>query len=434
MKCPNCQSDNEADALFCNECGAKLGLACSLCGKVNPPGGKFCNKCGQALGEAPRPILTPVIFDVLDPKSYTPRHLVKKILTHRSSIEGERKIVTVMFADVAGFTSFSEKLDPEDVHRIMDGCCRILVDEIHRFEGTIGEFRGDGVMALFGAPIAHEDHTQRACHAALAIQQALVSYNEEVQGRYGMDFKMRIGLNSGSVVVGSIGDDLRMDYTAMGDTANLAARMESNAQPGTILASKNIYRLVKEYFEFQPLGEIQIKGKEGSVEAYQLLRPSQVQTGIAASTAKGLTRFMGRSREMEILIEAFDKVRSGEGQVVGIVGEAGVGKSRLLLEFRNLLSKDSCWYFEGRCLHYGGTMPYLPILDVLRTFLEVKEGEQESVVRDKLKENILGLDENLRYIIPPIQELLSLQVDDEAFPGWNRNRKEKRPLRPSGTC
>ena len=197
-------------------------------------------------------------------QSYTPKHLAEKILTHRSAIEGERKIVTVMFADVAGFTSLSEKLDPEEVHGIMDGCCRILVDEIHRCEGTIGEFRGDGVMALFGAPIAHEDHAQRACHAALAIQQALVPYNEEIRQRYGMDFKMRIGLNSGPVVVGSIGDDLRMDYTAMGDTTNLAARMESSAQPGGILVSKNIYRQTKEFFEFQPLGEIQVKGKEGA--------------------------------------------------------------------------------------------------------------------------------------------------------------------------
>ena len=328
-------------------------------------------------GKHPDPRQHPSRLIYSAPQSYTPKHLADKILTTRSAIEGERKLVTVMFADVAGFTSLSEKLDPEDVHRIMDGCCRILVDEIHRFEGTVGEFRGDGVMALFGAPIAHEDHAQRACHAALAIQQALVAYGEEVKRRYGMDFKMRIGLNSGTVVVGSIGDDLRMDYTAMGDTTNLAARMESSAQPGGILVSGNIYRQTKEFFEFQPLGEIQVKGKEEPVEAYQLLRPSQVQTRIAASTAKGLTRFMGRSREMETLTEAFEKVRSGEGQVVGIVGEAGVGKSRLLLEFRNLLPKDEYRYFEGQCLHYGGAMPYLPILDVLRSFLEVKEGEQE---------------------------------------------------------
>ncbi len=411
MICPKCLFENREGVKFCEECGAKMELRCPGCGAKIPLGKKFCGECGYQLTLSLEP--SPVDFSA--PRSYTPKHLAEKILTHRSSIEGERKIVTVMFADVAEFTSMSERLDPEDVHRIMDGCCRILVDEIHRFEGTVGEFRGDGVMALFGAPIAHEDHSQRACHAALAIQQALVAYGEEIKQRYGIDFKMRIGLNSGTVVVGSIGDDLRMDYTAMGDTTNLAARMESNAQPGSTLVSQNIYRQTKEFFEFQPLGEIQIKGKEEPVEAYQLLRPTQVQTRIAASTAKGLTRFVGRDREIETLRETFAKVESGEGQVIGLVGEAGVGKSRLLLEFRSLLPQGEYAYLEGQCLHYGGSMPYLPILDVLRSFLGVKEGEPERVIRNRLKERILGMDENLRPIIPPLQELLSLPVGDEVY-------------------
>ena len=424
MKCPKCRTENPEGMKFCGECGQKFEIKCPKCGFSNSPSFKFCGECGYQLTQPPE--ASPVDYSA--PQSYTPKHLAEKILTQRSSIEGERKLVTVMFADVAGFTCLSEKLDPEDVHRIMDGCCQILVDEIHRFEGTVGEFRGDGVMALFGAPIAHEDHAQRAGHAALAIQLALVPYGEEIKRSYGIDFKMRIGLNSGTVVVGSIGNDLRMDYTAMGDTTNLAARMESNAQPGSILVSRNIYRLTKEFFEFQPLGEIQVKGKEGPVKAYQLLRPTQVQTRIAASTIKGLTRFMGRSREMETLHEAFEKVRSGEGQVVGMVGEAGVGKSRLLLEFRHLLPKNEYNYFEGRCLHYGGAMPYLPILDVLRSFLEVKEGELEHIVRQKLKERIFGLDENLRPIIPPIQELLSLQVDDEAYHPAGAETKKRKDL------
>ena len=192
---------------------------------------------------------------------------------------------------------------------------------------------------------------------------------------------MQLRINTGPVVVGSIGDDLRMDYTAQGDTSNLAARMESSAQPGGIWVTRHIYRQTKEFFEFESLGEIQVKGKEKPIEAYQLLRPTQVQTRIAASTAKGLTRFVGRSREMETLNEAFEKVKSGEGQVVGIVGEAGVGKSRLLLEFHSLLPKGEYRYFEGRCLHYGGAMPYLPVLDVLRSFIGVKEGEQEQIIQ-----------------------------------------------------
>jgi class 3 adenylate cyclase/tetratricopeptide (TPR) repeat protein len=422
MKCPQCQTENPDGAKFCNECASKLELICHQCGKSNSPGSKFCNECACDLRKPAR--AEPL--DLTQPQSYTPKHLADKILTNRSSIEGERKLVTILFADVANSTAMFENLDPEAVHEIMDGCFRLMMDEIHRYEGTINQFRGDGVMALFGAPIAHEDHAQRACHAALATQKALMSYSESLKNRYGIDFKMRIGLNSGPVVVGSIGDDLRMDYTAQGDTANLASRMESNAQPGGVLVSGHINRQAKEFFEFEAIGEIQVKGKEGPVEAYRLIKPTEVQTRIAASAAKGLTRFVGREREIETLKEAYAKVQSGEGQVVGIVGEAGVGKSRLLLEFRNTLPKGEYTYFEGRCLHYGGSMPYLPILDVTRSFIGVKEGEQEHVIRNKLKERILGLDQNLAHVIPPYQELLSLKVDDEEFAKLEPKQKREK--------
>jgi tetratricopeptide (TPR) repeat protein len=270
-------------------------------------------------------------------------------------------------------------------------------------------------MALFGAPIAHEDHAQRACYAALAIQQALIPYSQEMKQRYGIDFRMRIGLNSGMVVVGAIGDDLRMDYTAMGDTTNLAARMETAAEPGSVLVSGSTHRLAKEFFEFSPLNTLEVKGKQEPVEAYTLLRPTEIDTRIGAAVAKGLTRFLGRRREIETLREAFAKVQSGEGQVIGLVGEAGVGKSRLLLEFRSLLPQGNYNYLEGQCLHYGGAMPYLPLLDILRSFLGIKEGEPEFVIRNRMKERILGLDEKLKDLIPPFQELLSLKVDDEAY-------------------
>jgi len=420
MKCPKCHSENKDEAKFCNECGQRLDIVCLQCLATNSAGSKFCNECGNDLRKPEAPQKT----DYQHPQSYTPKHLAEKILTTRSAIEGERKIVTVMFADVAGFTSLSEKLDPEDVHGIMDGCFKILMDEIHQCEGTINQFTGDGVMALFGAPVAHEDHAQRACHAALAIQNKLKEYGERVHRIHGIDFKMRIGLNSGPVVVGSIGDDLRMDYTAQGDTSNLAARMESIARKGTIWVTRHIYRQTKEFFEFESLGVIQVKGKEKPVEAYQLLRPTQVQTRIAASTVKGLIRFVGRGREMETLKEAFVTVQSGEGQVVGIVGEAGIGKSRLLLEFRRALPRGESTCLEGRCLHYGGAMPYLPVLDVIRSFIGVKEGDSERVIQDKLRQRILGLDENLLHILPPFQELLSLSVEDKAF--TNLEPKQKR--------
>ena len=362
MKCSKCRSENPEGMKFCGECGSKLKIRCSKCNASNPPQFKFCGECGQAFTQAAP---SPVNYN--QPQSYTPKHLADKILTSRSAIEGERKLVTVLFADVAGFTAISEKLDAEQVHEVMDGCFRILMDEIHRFEGTINQFTGDGVMAIFGAPIAHEDHAQRTCHAALSIQTAIQPYAEKLNADLGIEFRLRMGINSGPVVVGSIGDDLRMDYTAQGDTSNLASRMESHAEPGTALISGNTYRLVKDFFELVSKGKLQVKGKEASVEAYRVVGPGEVVTRIGASAAKGLTRFVGRTPELGLLKEAFTKARSGQGQVVGVVGEAGVGKSRLLLELRNVLPKKECTYLEGHCLHYGGAMPYLPILDVFRS-------------------------------------------------------------------
>lgn len=257
-------------------------MNCPQCQTENSEGQKFCGECGQAL-EKP-PAQPPIDFQ--KPRSYTPKFLADKILTTRSAIEGERKPVTVMFADVAGFTAMSEKLDPEDVHRIMGGCFRILLEEIHKFEGTVNEFRGDGLMALFGALIAHEDHAQRACYGALNIQKALSPYREKLEQTYGIDFKMRIGLNSGYLVVGTIGDDLRMDYTALGDTANLAARLETLAAPGSVLLSANTFRLVRDYFEGLPKGQAMVKGKEEPQDSFELVRAREIETRLEASAVR----------------------------------------------------------------------------------------------------------------------------------------------------
>ena len=244
MKCPKCQFGNPDRMKFCGDCGTKLELPCPHCNYSNPPQFNFCGECGKDLRE---PSEAPAI-DYSLPQSYTPKFLADKIFTTRSSIEGEKKLVTVFFADAANYTSISEKLDPEEVHHIMDGCFKIIMDEVHKYEGTINQFTGDGVMALFGAPVAHEDHAQRACYAALSIQQAMELYGNEISKNTGLQFKMRIGINSGPVIVGAIGDDLRMDYTAVGDTTNLASRMESLANPGAILVSGNTNRLTRDFF------------------------------------------------------------------------------------------------------------------------------------------------------------------------------------------
>ncbi len=409
MKCPKCQRDNREGAKFCIECGESFTVSCPKCNKALPPAAKFCDECGHNL-QAPQK--SP---DYSEPQSYTPKFLADKILTARSTIEGERKLVTVLFADIANFTSLSEKLDPEEVHQIMDGCFKILMDEIHNFEGTINQFTGDGVMALFGAPIAHEDHAQRACFASLSIQKAIEKYGEKLKNEGDIDFKMRIGLNSGPVIVGSIGDDLRMDYTAVGDTTNLAARMESLAKPGSVLVSANTYKITHDFFEFKSIGKIDVKGKKEPQEAFELIKKGDVDSRIDASVAKGLTMFVGRKNSIAGLMEAYEKVQSGSGQVVGIVGEAGIGKSRLILEFHKKLPPNETAWLEGRCIHYGGSMAYLPILEILRSYFDINEGDREFIIKKKLEDKILRLDERLKNTLSPFQELLSVKVDNEAY-------------------
>ncbi len=411
MKCPKCQFENPGEMQFCGKCGAKLENICPQCNSSNPSDFRFCGKCGHSLkGSSDASTI-----DYSQPQSYTPKFLADKILTTRSSIEGERKLVTVLFADVANFTSISEKLDPEEIHRIMDGCFKILMDKIHRYEGTINQFTGDGIMALFGAPVAHEDHGQRACYTALSIQKAMGNYDEKLKKEYGIKFKMRIGLNSGPVIVGSIGDDLRMDYTAVGDTTNLASRMESMAGSGSIFVSKYTHRLARDFFEFKFLGNIDVKGKKEPQDIFELFGVGEVDTRIGASVAKGLTQFVGRKNSMVALMDAYDKTRSGSGQVVGVVGDAGVGKSRLMLEFRNQLSQGEFAYFEGQCLHFGGTMAYLPILEIIRSYFEIKEGDQEFLIKKNMEGKIVQLDEKLHDVLPPFHELLSLDVEDAAY-------------------
>jgi len=418
MKCPKCNAENPETKKFCHKCGTKLSLICPQCSSECLLEHEFCGDCGHAIAET-----APIDYSL--PQSYTPKFLADKIITARSTMEGERKLVTVLFADVANYTSISEKLDPEEVHQIMDGCFKVLMDEIHRYEGTIDKFTGDGVMALFGAPVAHEDHAQRACYAALAIQRAIDEYGEKIEKECGVEFKMRVGLNSGPVVVGSVGNDLRMDYTAIGDTTNLASRMQTMANPGEVMASADTHKMARDFFKFEALGKVEVKGKALPLEAHQLIEAGEVETRFEAAVAKGLTKFVGRKREIGALKEAFGKAQSGSGQVVCIVGEAGVGKSRIILEVREMLPQGKYTYLEGRCLHYGGAMPYLPFLDILRSYFDIKEGEREFVIKKKMKEKVDQLDEQLGGILPPLHEILSLKVEDEGYPKLDPQKKRE---------
>ncbi|MEJ2727226.1 MAG: adenylate/guanylate cyclase domain-containing protein [Deltaproteobacteria bacterium] len=408
IKCPKCQFENREGARFCKECGAKLELACPKCNASITPDSKFCDECGYDLSKPS--IAPPVRYS--EPQSYTPRFLADKILTTRSSIEGERKLVTVLFADVANYTSIAERIDPEEIHQMMDGCFKILMDEIHRYEGTINQFTGDGVMALFGAPLAHENNAQRACMAALSIQKALGEYGEKIKAKTGAEFRMRIGLNSGPVIVGSIGDDLRMDYTAVGDTTNLAARIQQNTNPGQVWVSQETRNIIRDYFQNKPVGEIQLKGKSRPQPTYCVIakRPG-VRTRFEAVLMRGITEFVGRGPEMESLQAAFKKAKSRDAQIVDVVGEAGVGKSRLVYEFRETLGNEAT-FLSGICIHYGRNISFLPVIDVVKGAFGIAEGMTEEDVSRRIEDKAT---KDLASMIPFYRNLLSLQVDDSIF-------------------
>ena len=413
MKCPKCQAENSDDAKFCNECGNKLELACPKCGKLSPLGSKFCNECGHNLILPSEPSPKDLSFDEkLDKiQKYLPEGLTEKILSQRSKIEGERKQVTIMFCDMEGFTALVEKLGSEEAYTFMDQVYEILIHKVHDYEGTVNEMTGDGIMGLFGAPIALEDAPQRAIRSALAIHREMAKFNERVKQEKGdlLPVKMRIGINTGPVVVGTLGNDLRVEFKAVGDTVNLASRMEGLAEPGTTFVSKETFKLTEGLFRFEALGEKQIKGKEKPVAIYRAIAPSTRRTRFDVSAERGLTLFVGRERELEILLDAFERAKAGRGQAISIISEAGVGKSRLLYEFRKAVANEDVTFLEGKCLSYSKGISYHPIIDILKSNFDIQEGDGDSEIREKVAKGltILGLDE--ASTLPYFLELLSVK-------------------------
>jgi class 3 adenylate cyclase len=429
MKCPKCGFDNIDKAKFCNECGQNLELKCPGCGVTNPPGSKFCNDCGynltQPFAAPPKELSFDEKLDKI--QRYLPKDLTQKILAQRGKIEGERKQVTVMFCDIEGFTALTGKLGSEQMYSIMDEVYGILIHKVYDYEGTVNELTGDGIMALFGAPIALEDAPQRAIRSALAIHREINKFSDRIKQEKGIPtFKMRIGIHTGPVVVGTLGNDLRVDFKAVGDTVNLASRMESLAESGTTYVTKDTYRFVREYFKFRALGEIQVKGKEKPVEAYQVLGLGLAKSRLEAAKAGGLTEFIGRRKELENLIECFGKVKAGHGQVVGIVGDAGIGKSRLVLEFRKSVEKEDLTFLEGQCLTSEQSTPYRSFINIIKEYFEVEEGDLPFVVRKKISSKVAALDKALMEITPFLCDILSVPPDD--FPPRSLGPEEKRKL------
>src|SRR5262249_37538912 len=318
MKCPRCAHDNPQAARFCEECAAPLAITCSSCGTSLPTRAKFCHACAHPVAPLP----------ARSPDNYTPRHLAEQILTSTAALEGERKQVTVLFVDLKGSMELLADRDPEEARQILDPVLELMMEAVHRYEGTVNQVMGDGIMALFGAPVAHEDHAVRACYAALRMQESVKKYAEEVRRSHGAAVKIRVGLNSGEVVVRAIGSDLHMDYTAVGQTTHLAARMEQLADPGAIVIAPDTLALAEGYVEVKSLGPVAVKGIAEAVEVYEVTGAGPARTRLQAAARHGLTRFVGRNAELEQLRRAHQLAGNGHGQLAAIVGEAGGGSAR----------------------------------------------------------------------------------------------------------
>ncbi len=404
MECGSCGHANPEHAKFCLECGSPFAPRCRACGTELPPSARFCLECGAALAAAP----TQKPRAETRPRSYTPKHLAEKILTQRSALEGERKQVTVLFADVKGSMELAEVLGAEAWHEVLDRFFEILADGVHRFEGTVNQYTGDGIMALFGAPVAHEDHAQRACFAALALRDQLREFAREVKRGHGVDLATRIGINSGEVVVGKIGDDLRMDYTAQGHTVGLAQRMEALASAGSIYVSEHTAALTDVYFALEDLGEFTVKGAAEPLRVFELQGAGPARTRFDLSRARGLVRFVGRDAEMQTLEAALQRTRRSEGQAIGVVADAGTGKSRLCFEFAERARAAGVRVMEGRCVAHGKNLPLLPVLEVIRGYFGIEEGDDDRTAREKIAGRLLLLDDTYRDMLPILFEFLGV--------------------------
>ena len=421
MTCPRCQASSREGARFCEQCGARLARACASCGAEVAAEARFCGGCGAALTAG-----APAAGSRFgDPQSYTPKHLADKILTTRSQLEGERKLVTVLFADVKGSMELLADRDPEEARRILDPVLERMMEAIHRYEGTVNQVMGDGIMALFGAPVAHEDHAVRACHAALRMQETVGWYADELRRSQGIDVQIRVGLNSGEVVVRAIDSDLHMDYSAIGQTTHLAARMEQLARPGTALMTKDTLRLAEGYIEVKPLGPVPIRGLAESVEIFEIIRAGAVRSRLQAAAARGLTPFVGRDGELGRLRETLEKARAGQGQIVAVSGEPGVGKSRLFWEFTHSHRTHGWLILESSPVSYGRMTSYLPVSELLKTYFGIEDHDDQRRIREKVTGKILTLDDNLRATIPVFLGLLDVPTEEAEQETEPRERRRR---------
>jgi class 3 adenylate cyclase len=371
MRCSNCGQDNREGRKFCSECGSPIAANCERCGAANQPGEKFCGECGAALS--------------LSAASPTPGNRPIRFITSANAEvpDGERKTVTALFADIKGSTELMEDLDPEQARAIVDPALKLMIDAVHRYDGYVVQSTGDGVFALFGAPVAHEDHAQRALFAALRMGEELRHYSAKVVADGGMPIEARVGANTGEVVVRSIQTGAgQVEYAPIGHTTNLASRMQVVAPTGSIAISEQTRKFGEGYFAFKPLGPTRVKGVAEPVNVYEVTGLGPLRTRLQRSAGRGLTKFVGREREMGALKHAAELARQGHGQIVAAMAEPGVGKSRLYFEFK-ATSQSGWMVLETVSISHGKASAYLPVLDLLHGYFKIASGDDERTRREK---------------------------------------------------
>jgi class 3 adenylate cyclase/tetratricopeptide (TPR) repeat protein len=405
--CRACGAANAVGSRFCGSCGASLAEAepCPQCGSENPAGQAFCNSCGSSL-EARQTDL---------PAPGPPQ----------SEVDGERKQVTVLFADVMGSMDMAEQVDPDEWRQIMQRFFSLLSDGVRRFEGTVDKFTGDGIMALFGAPIAHEDHAARACFAALQIGELVSEYATELRRGKGLSFSVRIGINSGEVVAGAIGADSKLEYTAVGHTVGLAQRMEALAEPGKAYLTEHAAKLAEGYLELKDLGEFEVKGASRPIGVFELVGAGSARSRFDLSRERGLSRFVGRDDEMQLLEDAFEQAKQGRGSVIGVVAEPGVGKSRLCQEFADRCRKEGIDVYETQAQAHGTAIPFLPVLQMMRGYFGIEDRDSERVAREKIAGRLLLLDADFSDDLPLVFDFLGVPDPERPAPQVSGEARER---------
>lgn len=432
MRCPKCKSANRNGVKFCEECGEKFEIICPVCSAKIPMGKKFCGECGNNLVDFEKKPSKELSFEEKIDKiqRYLPKGVTEKILAQKGRIEGETKHITVLFCDLVGFTPMVEKLGHEAAYHMMDKVYEILIHKVHNYGGTVNEMTGDGVMALFGAPIALEDAPQRAIRSGMAIHRAITLFNNEMKATIeGLPpLKMRIGINTGHVVVGTLGNDLRVEFKAVGETVNLASRMEGLAEPGTTYVTEETFKLAEGFFRFEALGVKSVKGKKDPINVYRVISSSNQRTRFDVNAERGLTPFIGRQRELELLIDGFERSKKGYGQAFSIVSEAGAGKSRLLYEFRKAVANEEVIFLESKCLSFSKNVSYHPIVELLKASFNLMENDDdfEKIKKTKKGLNDLSIDEkaSLKFLL----ELLSIKDSGFDKTSMSAEAKKERTL------